>query len=126
VLAREVVLAVRYDPDVVDRNPGAEALGAILEQLRLNDGAGSTPPAVTQAQIDLLLARITAVTGWLRRTPDSSDASRAAVRLLLADVAMVAAQFRGNTTALDDRLTRAVEHARLALESTTDGPAPAD
>jgi hypothetical protein len=105
---------------VAARDSGPDALGALLEELRVPAGAPGTPAAVTETQITQLLGRIAAVTAWLRRAGDAGDASRAAVRLMLADVAMVAAQFRGNTTALDARLEAAIESARQALERSTD------
>lgn len=105
-----------------EREPAVEPLSTLLEQLQLQDGTGKSPPAVAQAQVDLLLARIAALTGWLRGADDTCEASRAAARLLLADVAMIVAQFRGETNALDARLDAAIDAARAALEHSADGP----
>ncbi len=100
-------------------------LTAVLQRLHLHQAGTRSPSEVTQAQIELLLARIAALTETLRGA-ESNESSRIAARLLLADVAMVAAQFRGNTNALGERLTRVLKNVRLTLESTADKPAPTD
>lgn len=101
-----------------------DRLAALLQQLRLQQAEGQAPSEVTQAQVDLLLARIASLTEALRGSSDSSAAFRVTARLLLADVAMVTAQFRGNTNAIGERLTRAMENAQLALNRSASAPAP--
>ena len=100
-------------------------LPAVLRQLRLHQAGAQSPSEITQAQIELLLVRIGVITEALRGA-EPNESSRSAMRLLLADVAMVSAQFRGNTSALGERLTRMLEHTRLALESVAAEPLPPD
>ena len=110
---------------MAERSSQIDGLTAVLQRLRPHQAGTQSPSEVTQAQVELLMVRIASLTEALRGA-ESNESSRNAARLLLADVAMVASQFRGNTNALDERLTRALENARLALESTGDKPAPAD
>jgi hypothetical protein len=110
---------------VVERGSGADDLTTILKQLQLQRADGKSPADVTHAQVELLLARIASLTDALRGAPQSGDASQITARLLLADVAMVAAQFRGTTTSLNEQLLRALERARLAIENARDTTEPA-
>ena len=102
-----------------------ETLTALLQRLGLQQADGTSPTDVTQAQIELLLTRVAALTEQLRRGPSREDL-QATTRLLLADLAMVASQFRGKTNVLGERLTHALESAHLALESSADASIPAD
>lgn len=111
---------------MAERASAAHDLTSLLQQLRLSQADGKSPSEVTQAQVELLLARIASLTDVLRGAAESSGTFRVAARLLLADLAMVAAQFRGNTNARGERLTRALDEARLALEHSADKPVPAD
>ena len=98
-----------------------DELTALLQQLRLQQSGGKSPTEVAQAQTDLLLSRIASLSDTLRDTQGGAewnDASRAAARLLLADLAMVAAEVRGNATALHEQLTATLDDARIALERT--------
>jgi hypothetical protein len=110
---------------VAERASQIDGLTALLQRLRLHQAGTQSPSEVTQAQVELLLARIASLTGALSGA-ESNESSRIAARLLLSDVAMVAAQLRGNTNALGERLTRVLENVRLTLESSADKPAPAD
>ena len=101
-------------------------LTAILQQLRLQRADGKLPPDVARAQVDLLLARVAALTGALRNGAQPDNQTSASMRLLLADLAMVTAQFRGHTNAVGEQLARALENARSALDKTVDAPAPAE
>ena len=92
-------------------------LRALLLQLRLPAPDSKTASDAARSQLDLLLARITALTESLRTAP-LDGAFDSAARLLLADLAMVAAQCRGHTSELGERLAHALEHARLALEGS--------
>ena len=96
-------------------------LTAVLRRLRLHEAGTLSPSEVTQAQVELLLARIASLTETLRGAA-SNEASRTAAHLLLADLAMVAAQVRGNTNALGERLTHVLANVRLTLESAADKP----
>ena len=101
------------------------ALSAVLQQLRLQHADRKSPSEVTQAEIDLLLARIASLSETLGGAAQSTETFRIAARLLLADVAMVTAHFRGSTNMLSERLTRALEDAQLALARAAEAPAPA-
>lgn len=100
-------------------------LTALLRRLRLHEAGTLSPSEVTQAQVELLLARIASLTETLRGA-ESNEASRTAAHLLLADLAMVAAQIRGNTNALGERLAHVLENVRLTLKRAADTPSPAD
>lgn len=89
-------------------------LTALLERLRLQPAGARTPSEVTQVQLDFLLARIGSLTETLRATT-SDDAARLASRLLLSDVALVAAQFRGDANAISQSLSKALEGLSAAL-----------
>lgn len=110
---------------MAERASQIDDLTAVLRRLRLQEAWTQSPSEVTQAQIELLLARIASLTETLRGAA-SDGSSRTAARLLLADLAMVAAQFRGNTNALGKQLTHVLENVRLTLESAADKPSPAD
>ena len=112
--------AVGYYQPVPERTSSIDDLADLLRQLRLQQPGAKSPSEVNQAQTDLLLTRISSLTDTLRGT-DWNDTSRAAARLLLADLAMVTAQFRGHTTAIGDRLARTLENVRAALEPAADG-----
>ena len=105
---------------MTQRASPVDDLTAVLERLRLHQAGARSPSEVTQAQVELLLARIASLTDTLRGT-EWNDASRAAARLLLADLAMVEAQFRGNANAIGERLTGTLENVRRILEQTADG-----
>ena len=97
-------------------------LTALLQQLRLQLPGAKSPTQAAHAQTDLLLSRIASLSSTLRDAQGASewnDTSRAAARLLLADLAMVAADIRGNATALNQQLAATIEDARIALERTT-------
>ena len=99
-------------------------LSAVLQQLPLQHADRKSPSEVTQAEIELLLARVASLSETLGGATQSTETFRTAARLLLADVAMVTAHFRGDSNTLSERLTRALEDAQLALERTVDPPAP--
>lgn len=100
-----------------------DELTGLLQQLRLQQPGAKSPAEVAQAQTDLLLARMASLTATLRAA-EWNDTSRAAARLLLADLAMIAAQVRSNAAAIGDGLTTTLEHVRHALERTA-GDEPA-
>jgi hypothetical protein len=104
-------------------------LAAILTRLRLQPADLATPTASAAGQMELLLARISALTDALRDDAtagaDASGTARAgddfqvAARLLLADLALVAAQLRGQTNALADSLNAALEGLQAALDDSS-------
>ena len=103
-----------------ERASSFDDLSALLQQLGLQKPGAASPSEVNQAQTDLLIARMASLTETLR-TAEWNDTSRAAARLLLADLAMVAAQFRGQATAIGEKLATTLEHVRVDLERTSDG-----
>lgn len=92
----------------------AENLAALLERLRLQPAGARTPSDVSQVQLDFLLARIGSLTDALRGS-GWDEASRVASRLLLSDLALVAAQFRGDANAISESLSKASEGLSAAL-----------
>ncbi len=108
-----------YQP-VPERASSTDDLTALLQQLRLQPPGAKSPSEVHRAQTDLLLARISSLTDTLRGA-EWNDSSRAAARLLLADLAMVSAQFRGQATAISEKLAATLESVRADLERTADG-----
>jgi hypothetical protein len=83
-------------------------LTALVECIRLQPASAQLSADVAQAQLEVLLARIAALTEALRNAP-ATDSARFGARLLLADLALVTAQFRGRTNAAHETLTRAIE-----------------
>jgi hypothetical protein len=96
----------------------------LLQQLQLQASRADTPFDAAQAQSDLLLDRLAALTRALRGA-DASDSSRIAARLLLADVAMTTAGIRGEASAHEASLTRVLDDVREILERTGERPTPA-
>lgn len=115
---------LRYHWPVAKRASPVHGLNVVLQQLRLQHADKKSPSEVTQAEIELLLARIASLTETLGDSTQSAETFRVAARLLLADVAMVTAHFRSDSNALSERVTRALEDAQLALEHAADAPAP--
>jgi hypothetical protein len=105
--------------------PEAAATGSnlahLLQQLRLQQPSATTADA-GQAQLDLLLGRVSMLTDALRQAPDD-DASRTAARLVLADLSMVAARLRGDVALTSERLNTVLEQVRSLLESGDSGRA---
>ena len=106
---------LRYDARVPEPASTNNDLALLLQQLRLQQPPGASADT-GQAQFDLLLGRISMLTDALRRAPDD-ETSRAAARLILADLSMVAARLRGDVTSTSERLTTVLETVRSVLES---------
>jgi hypothetical protein len=104
---------------VADPLVTADDLTRLLEQLAIERGHAQTGAQASDAQIELLVARITLLTEALRGAA-AGDAARLAARLLVADLAQVTAQFRGRTNWIRAALESAIEEMRAAL-----GPARA-
>jgi hypothetical protein len=105
---------------VPDRVSTPEELKALLERLRLQSAGPRTSPEVAQAQQDLLLARIAALTEAVRGS-GRSDVATLASRLLLDDLALVIAQFRGEANGIHASLSGALDGLTAALAA---GPSP--
>ena len=82
-------------------------LNATLERFAL-DRAGSRPAEeMTEAQIQHLLARVAALTDALRDAEHSTPAQLAS-RLLLEDLAVITAHFRGRANSMKPVLSKAL------------------
>jgi hypothetical protein len=101
---------------VAERASAAADLTKTLERLRLEQAGARSTSEVAQAQIDLMLARIASLTDVVR-SAESQEAFRLACRLLLADLALVAAQFRGRANELAEALDREIEGIRAVMDS---------
>lgn len=107
-----------------DRVSTVADLTALLDRIRLQPAGTKTPAEVNRVQLDLLLARIGLLTEALRGAVQN-ETTRLATRMLLADLALVAGQFRGDANATSAALTAAVDGIARAL-AQLDGPVTAD
>lgn len=89
-------------------------LAALLARIGVQRAGGKNTPEVAEAQADVLLARISALTAALRATSDGETAALAS-RILLADLSLLAAQFRGHTNTMRTSLAAALDELRVAL-----------
>ena len=96
-----------------DIPPSAADLAALLERFRLRPQDVPTVAVAGQTQLDLAFARISALTELLRSHGPSDDAARLAERLLLADLGLVSAWFRGQANETAVALARVLEGAPL-------------
>ena len=99
---------------VADRASTTGELTALLERLRVQPAGANTPADVTRAQLDVLLARIGSLTDALRGA-EPNETTRLASRLLINDLAAVAAQFRGDANAMRASLASALDGVANAL-----------
>ena len=99
-------------------DPGftADHLTTLLESLDGQRAGARTSSEIADAQIDLLLARVATLTAALGAAPPN-DTAHLASRLLLDDLAMIAAQFRSRANALRASLASALDELREALEA---------
>jgi hypothetical protein len=102
--------------EVPDRASPSDDLTALLERLRLHPAGRASLSEVNQAHLDLLLGRIASLTDALRDA-QSDETARLTARLLLADLALVAAQFRGRANDVAGALARAADGIRSGLEN---------
>jgi hypothetical protein len=105
-----------YDDTVIDRTFTADDLTALLERFRLQQAGAKSTSEVTQAQTDLLLGRIASLTDALR-TAESGDTADLASRLLINDLALVAASLRARANEISASLTLALEGVRGELDA---------
>ena len=106
---------------MADQTLTVHELTARLEQLALQRASAKTPAEAAGAQVDFLIARMTLLIGVLR-CAEANDATRLASRMLIADLAQVAAQFRASTNAISGSLSTVLDDLRGALEGGPDGP----
>jgi hypothetical protein len=84
----------------------------LLERFRPERAAGKAAPAeITEAQVQLLFARVAALTDALRGA-ESNEAARLAMRVALNDLATIADQFRGRTNMMRAALAKALADVR--------------
>lgn len=98
-------------------------LTTLLERFRIERGTASTAGEAADAQLQILMARIAELTAALREAPDNGTATLGA-RLLLADLAQVAGQFRGRATETGASLASALDQIAEALRAIGPPPAP--
>jgi hypothetical protein len=100
---------------VPDAPLSAADLAALLERLRLRPQDVPTLAAANGAQLELTFARIRVLTELVGRGGATDEATlRLAQRLLLADLGLVSASFRG----------AANEHAGALARVLSDAPVP--
>ena len=113
----------QYDPAVSERTSSPDPLAGLLLTLRLQPAGMTSPSEAAHAQLDLLFERVATLSKALRDA-DGGAIPRVAARLLLADLAMVAAQLRGHATAHSASLASALENVREILDKTGEGATP--
>ena len=89
----------------------------LLERLRLPPAGAKPTSDVTLEQVDVLLARIASLTEALRGAAEN-ETTRLASRILIGDLALVVAQFRGRANELTAALTRARDDIRAEIANT--------
>jgi hypothetical protein len=85
----------------------------LLERFRPERAAGKVPAEITEAQIQLLLARIAALTDALRGA-EANEPARLAMRVALNDLGTIADYFRARTNTMRDALAKALADLRDA------------
>jgi hypothetical protein len=85
----------------------------LLERFRPERAGGKTPSEITEAQIQLLLARISALTDALRGA-EANEPARLAMRVALNDLGTIAGHFRARTNTMRDALAKALADLRDA------------
>jgi hypothetical protein len=88
-----------------------DELTPLLERFRPERARGKTPSEISDAEVQLLLARIAALTDALHDA-EPNETARLASRILLSDLAVLAAQFRGRANAMRTSLAKALEELR--------------
>lgn len=100
-----------------DRAISPGDLTVLLERLRLPPAGAKPTSDVTLEQVDVLLARIASLTEALRGAAEN-ETTQLASRILIGDLALVAAQFRGRANELTAALTRASDDIRAEIANT--------
>jgi hypothetical protein len=91
----------------------------ILTRLRLQPADTTSADAAVRGYLDLLMARIAALTAALRSGSVEPVQEALAARLLLADVTAVVAQLRGHANELALSLSAALHATRAALDDAS-------
>ena len=105
-----------YDGRVTRTPLSPAALAAALERLQLRPATVETVEAATRGQVELACARIAALTDLLRADTAWTETTRLTVRLLLAELGAVSAQFRADATESAAALTGAMDSIRTLLD----------
>jgi len=92
----------------------AADLAALLERFPVERVGARGTTEVAESQVQMLLARIAALTDALREA-QGSEAERLAARMLVGDLATVVGQFRGRANTVRTALTGAEQGLREAL-----------
>lgn len=83
----------------------------LLARFRQDPAGSKTAPEIAESQVQLLLARIRALTDALRDA-ESNEAAGLAARIVVNDLAAVADQFRGRAHTMRVALARALADLR--------------
>ena len=109
----------KYHYGVPERTLTFVELTQLLERLSSERAGGKTIEEVTETQVRLLLARIGAFTDMLRGAkPD--EAARLVSRMLLSDLAAVAAHFRGRANTMRVPLAKALADLHVLRYESAD------
>jgi hypothetical protein len=100
-----------YYYGVPSRKFTLDELTELVERFRPDRAGSKVPHEITESQVQLLLARIAALTEVLR-SAEPGEPARLASRLALNDLAAVADQFRGRTNAMRAALAKALADVR--------------
>ncbi len=92
----------------------ADDLTTLFERLGVQRAGAKTASEVTDVQVERLLARVAVLTDALRVAP-ATDTAGLASRVLLDDLALVTAQFRGNANDIRASLSSVLDDLRIAL-----------
>jgi hypothetical protein len=112
----------RYYYAVPQRTFTFDELAALLERFSLERAGVRTSDEITASQVQLLLARIAALTEVLRDALPGQT-TQLASRMLLKDLSEVAAHFRGRANVLRPLLAEALTQVReslAAIRATTE------
>jgi hypothetical protein len=90
---------------------------ALLDRLKLRPAGDQLPPEATRTHLTFLLARIELLTAALREAEPGAT-TQLAMRLLLSDLEIVAAQFRADTNAVGASIANVIDAADAVLRNS--------
>lgn len=105
---------------MTERRLATGELTELLERFPVERAGSQAVEEVTGARIQLLLARIAALTAMLRDAAPDETADLVS-RLLLNDLAAVAAHFRGRANEMRSSLAKALADLREGHQESIDG-----
>jgi hypothetical protein len=100
---------------VPGRSLSLDELTSLLERCSSAHAGRQRAATAGQPHVELLVARIAALTEALRDA-DSNEVTRLAERMLVADLALTAEQFRAGASAIGSSLAAALDTLRDTLE----------